>query len=96
MKDTLDLGAWGMTSGIDAKCRQDKAFRAFLMNSIIRHLYCDWGEIDPEDKYNNDMAMDTGCRNIVSRYKDSETGYEIFIITEPDEARSTIYLPDEM
>jgi hypothetical protein len=47
---------------------------------LARHITCDWGELDSEDKSLNDAALIDGSR-ILSAYK-TRKGERIWIITE--------------
>ena len=60
---------------------------------LRRHANLDWGDLDEEDKRENDYSVVHGFR-ILSAYtlKDST---RIWIITEADRSATTILLPSE-
>ena len=60
---------------------------------LIRHVTGDWGELDDEDKEENELSVEQGFR-ILSSYK-LETGVKIWVITEWDRSVTTILLPSE-
>lgn len=60
---------------------------------LERHLTCDWGDLDPEDKEANDRALKTRDR-LLSAYHLS-TGTKVYVITEHDRSATTVLLPDE-
>jgi hypothetical protein len=61
---------------------------------LVRHIACDWGEVDQEDKRLNDEALRDGGR-LLSAYRTAK-GERIWVITEAEPRNSTCYLtPDE-
>lgn len=60
---------------------------------LIRHVTGDWGDLDDEDKEENDLSVEKGFR-ILSAYK-LETGVKIWIITESDRSATTLLLPED-
>ena len=60
---------------------------------IRRHANGDWGEIDDEDKAENEFSVQKGFR-ILSAYTTS-AGERIWVITEADRSMTTILLPSE-
>lgn len=60
---------------------------------LTRHVTGDWGELDDEDKKENDFSVKNGFR-ILSAYRTSK-GVKIWIITEHDRSVTTILLPEE-
>ena len=69
---------------------------ARLMPFLLRHLKGDWGDLEEEDKKENDLAVREGDLRILSAY---DTGFEdvgrIWIITEADRSATTILLPSD-
>ena len=60
---------------------------------LARHVVGDWGDLDDEDKHENELSVEKGFR-ILSAYKlDDDT--KIWIITEHDRSVTTILLPSE-
>lgn len=60
---------------------------------LSRHTHGDWGELDEEDKKENDVSVQHGYR-ILSAYTTS-AGDKIWIITEADRSATTLLLPSE-
>ena len=67
-------GPFYMTAGVSSVMERDRRFAEFIHHSIKRHLNCDFGDIDPEDKGCNEQAIIDGGR-IFSVYK-SNTSIE--------------------
>ena len=59
---------------------------------LTRHLNGDWGDMDDEDKAQNDESLETDLR-VMSAYE-IEAG-KIWIITERDRSSTTVLLPEE-
>ncbi len=83
--------------GYDLAC-QNPGFARFIQKSLNRHVECDWGDVDDEDKQTNDQALKQGTR-LLSAYNDDrfpKNGIAtIWIITEADRSATTILFPDE-
>ena len=60
---------------------------------LIRHVTGDWGELDEEDKKENELSVKEGFR-ILSAYE-LETDVKVWVITEWDRSVTTILLPSE-
>ena len=60
---------------------------------LARHVTGDWGDLDAEDRAENDLSAMQGFR-ILSAYHLSD-GTKIWIITEADRSSTTILLPEE-
>jgi hypothetical protein len=60
---------------------------------LDRHANGDWGEVNDEDKRENEFSLRNGFR-ILSAYTTS-AGEKIWIITEADRSATTILLPEE-
>ena len=60
---------------------------------LDRHASGDWGELDDEDKQENEFSLRNGFR-IFSAYTTS-AGEKIWIITEADRSATTLLLPEE-
>ena len=60
---------------------------------LARHAAGDWGELDGEDRRENDRSVEDGCR-VLSAYH-LRDGTKIWIITEADRSATTILLPEE-
>ena len=59
---------------------------------LNRHQRGDWGELDPEDKVENNTALITDAR-IFSAYQFDTA--KLWVITEADRSATTILLPEE-
>jgi len=62
------------------------------MGLVQRHASGDWGDLDPQDKAENELSLREGFR-ILSAYELEGTRY--WIITEADRSATTILLPEE-
>lgn len=60
---------------------------------LCRHQYGDWGDLDDEDKAENNFSVKNGLR-LLSVYHTPD-GVKFWIITEADRSTTTILLPDE-
>ena len=61
--------------------------------AIHRHSRGDWGELDPENRRRNEIALRDGSR-LHSAYKASN-GIRFWIITEADRSVTTVLLPED-
>ncbi len=90
MEQKFPLGQVVSTPGaLDALARAGQEPWEF----IGRHIAGDWGELDEEDRRENEFSVREGFR-IFSAYTLSD-GTRIWIITEADRAATTILLPEE-
>jgi hypothetical protein len=60
---------------------------------LSRHLRGDWGDLDQEDKTENELSLKYGFR-LLSSYHLTDTEM-IWIITEADRSVTTLFLPEE-
>lgn len=60
---------------------------------LLRHVTGDWGDLDDEDKKENELSVKEEFR-ILSSYA-LETGVKVWVITEWDRSVTTILLPEE-
>ncbi len=60
---------------------------------LRRHVSGDWGELDEEDRRENELSLREGFR-LVSSYH-LKSGDKLWIITEADRSVTTLLLPDE-
>jgi hypothetical protein len=63
-----------------------------LLAYLKRHLVGDWGDMDDQDKAENDFSLANGYR-IISAYKTSQG--RLWIVTEADRSATTFLLPTE-
>ena len=59
---------------------------------LARHVSGDWGELDAQDRRENERSLKHGWR-VLSSYPVGEK--TIWVITEADRSVTTILLPDE-
>ena len=60
---------------------------------LNRHVSGDWGELDEEDRKENEFSLKEGFR-ILSSYR-LKRGTKIWVITEADRSATTLLLPEE-
>jgi hypothetical protein len=60
---------------------------------LRRHVSGDWGELDSEDRAENERSV-ASCLRLLSVYTLSD-GTRIWVITEADRSSTCILLPDE-
>lgn len=61
---------------------------------VMRHALGFWGDLEPEDRLENERALDRGGR-ILSAYTLATTGTKVWVITEADRSVTTLLLPEE-
>ena len=64
-----------------------------IRSGIIRHQSGDWGDLDADDRKENDLALERGTR-LLSAYQASN-GVKFWIITEADKSSTTVLLPED-
>ena len=89
------LGRVVMTTNLQAKLQEANpaCWEAELIGLISRHVSGDWGDLDEEDKRQNDLAIVRGFR-IFSAYQ-TGSDVKIWIITEADRSVTTVLLPED-
>jgi hypothetical protein len=85
---TFCLGNIYVTPGVLESIPHDEVIRA-----LARHLSGDWGDVDAEDREENDYSLGRRLR-LLSAYH-SRAGVKFWIITEADRSATTVLLPDE-
>lgn len=60
---------------------------------LRRHQRGDWGELEAEDRAENDFSARNGLR-LLSAYR-TPSGARFWIITEADRSATTVLLPSE-
>jgi hypothetical protein len=60
---------------------------------LTRHINRDWGDLDKEDRKENEYSLGHGFR-LLSAYK-TNAGDRLWIITEADRSVTTLLLPEE-
>lgn len=66
---------------------------ADVQEALRRHSLGDWGNLDEEDKRENERALRDGTR-LLSSFSTGE-GSKFWIITEADRSSTTILLPSD-
>ena len=64
-----------------------------ILAGLLRHITGDWGDLDADDRQENDMALERGTR-LLSAYQASN-GTRFWIITEADKSSTTVLLPED-
>jgi hypothetical protein len=87
---SFPLGDLVATPGaLEALARTEEDSLTFL----TRHATGDWGELDGDDRRENDRSVEDG-RRVLSAYR-LRDGVKIWVITEGDRSATTILLPEE-
>ena len=68
-------------------------FAQFVQSSLRRHARGDWGNLSPEDKQQNEVAVKDGTR-LLSAYQHWSLP-KIWIITEADRSVTTVLFPED-
>lgn len=63
------------------------------LSFLRRHVSGDWGDLDEEDRRENELSIREGFR-LLSSYR-LKTGEKLWIITEADRSVTTLLLPEE-
>jgi hypothetical protein len=89
MSPRFDLGRIVATPGaLEALERSEETPSTFLH----RHVVGDWGDVDEDDRAENELSAKEGFRLLSAYLRD---GTRIWIITEADRSSTTILLPSE-
>lgn len=64
-----------------------------ILLSLARHVRGDWGDLDDEDKNENEFSLTRRLR-LLSAYHD-RNGTKFWIITEADRSATTVLLPED-
>ena len=64
-----------------------------ILNALDRHVQGSWGDLDKDDKLENDIAQEKGFR-LLSAYTGND-GIKFYIITEASRAATTVLLPED-
>lgn len=87
------MGRIMLTRGVYEWVTVNSAFYHFVNGSLKRHARGDWGNLTPEDKEQNELALKDGSR-LLSAYEHWKLP-KIWIITEADRSVTTVLFPDE-
>ena len=93
----VTMGMIVVTAAVSDALAQDtveaRAFSKYVSRCLGRHSNGDWGDMDDEDKKQNDRALLDDCR-IMSSYGKG-TDDHIWIITEADRSVTTVLFPSD-
>lgn len=64
-----------------------------ILKGLLRHADGDWGDLDPHDRRENDLSLESGWR-LLSAYTAVDST-RFWIITEADRSSTCVLLPDE-
>jgi hypothetical protein len=64
-----------------------------ILNALNSHAIGAWGDLDKDDKLENDIALEKGFR-LLSVYH-SAAGVKFWIITEADRRSTYVLLPED-
>ena len=92
-KKLFETGKIVVTRGVMDAMVEQKGFAAFVCKAMARHRRGDWGDISPDDKFENELSLDQGFR-LLSVYE-SKGLPRIYIITEADRSATTVLFPEE-
>lgn len=85
---TFPLGSLYVT-----KAALDILSSADVAEALTRHALGDWGEVGPEDRAENALAVCEG-RRILSAYR-SVQGHSFWVATEADRSATVVLLPSD-
>ena len=80
-------------AGVSQLAGEGPDFRKFVVGSLARHAKGDWGDLDDDDRRENELSLREAFR-LLSAYG-AEGLPKIGIITEADRSATTILFPDE-
>ena len=87
------LGKIVVTNGVHEWSLVKSEFYHFVIGCLKRHARGDWGNLTPEDRKQNELALKDGSR-LFSAYETRDLP-KIWIITEADRSATTVLFPDE-
>jgi len=88
------LGQLVMSRGVADQVAADGDFAMFCLRSLVRHAKGDWGDLEADDKKENEFALKEGTLRIFSAYEQKGLP-KIWIITEADRSATTTLFPEE-
>ena len=90
------LGQTVMTATVATLIEQDTHFADFVQRSFARYVSGNWGEMDEEDKQQNEEALINNDNRIFAAYEKADhPDWKIWIITEYDRSVTTILFPSD-
>ena len=84
----FDLGQIVATPGALQMLRPEE-----IRVALCRHISGDWGNLDDDDREQNEIALKEKNRLLSVYY--GETGVKFYIITEHDRSATTVLLPED-
>jgi len=94
MKTLLQTGKLYWTRGIE-EAMSNVMMRFFVLGALECHKRGNWGDIDDQDKEENDRALENELRVVSSYNTDMVADGKIWIITERGRETTTVLLPSE-
>ena len=102
-KQAIDTGRLFMTAGVSRAVASYSLFIRFVLGSLGRHRYADWGDVSHHDAETNEYALEHGGRIISSytiprhmRISDGQSPQSrIWMITESCRSYTTVLFPSE-
>ena len=88
MSQKFGLGRMLITPAAQAKLSEPEVHQA-----ICRHVSGDWGDLDPNDRNENELSLCEGFR-LFSRYRATDRTV-FYVITEADRSVTTVLLPED-
>ena len=64
-----------------------------ILAGLLRHITGDWGDLDADDRQENDMALERGTRLLSA--DQASNGTRFWILTEADKSSTTVLLPED-
>lgn len=87
------LGALVVTSHVAEAQAEDPALAVLIPQFIARHQAGDWGDLDAEDKKENEFSLTRHLR-LFSSYN-LPAGGKIWVITESDRSSTCVMFPSD-
>jgi hypothetical protein len=94
MSARVPLGRLVVTRGVNDSIADSAAFAKDVCEALGRFVAGDWGNVDPEDRAENDRALLAGNR-LLGSYRAGQAQEKIWVITEADRSVTTVLFPDE-
>lgn len=88
MSERFNLGRLLITANAQARLEDTD-----VHDAIHRHAAGDWGDVDEEDRQENELSVQQGFR-LLSVYTD-RNHVKFWILTEADRSATTVLLPDD-
>lgn len=96
MRKQFPLGQTVITAAVASLMKREVAFAFFVHQCLTRYMSCDWGDMDAEDKQQNEDALITKESRIFAAYLHPLfPEWKIWIITEYDYSVTTVLFPSD-